>query len=140
MAEQSSGVQNKEDEGNDGIGQDKNGASKKKSSLSSVLFQITCAIPLVIVTLFVVRHDLMNMWEMKFGYGTMETYGLPRNIIEKFHEFDTNLDGCLDPEEFAMMDLVSVRQAVSNPTFFYWSPDCTSYFIWSFILYRKVTV
>jgi len=118
MAEESSGLVNKE-------GDDKNkerkesvkkekGKSSKESPGRVMIFQLICAIPLIFVTLFVTRHDLLNFLEMKYGYGTMQNYGLPDGVMKKFNEFDTDLSGCIDPEEFAMMDLVSVREAVSN--------------------------
>ena len=105
MAEESSGPR---------LAEESSGQTKTRQCHCKVLlFQLICAIPLVVLSLAFLGDDIRTFWEMTYGYGSVPDYGLPAHIMEQFAQYDGDANGCIDPEEFSIMSTAGLRNAVS---------------------------
>ena len=72
---------------------------------------IFLSVPLLLLVILYWGQALVLEWEGIFGYGEVEDYGLPEDIMEQFRLFDSNADGFIDPYEFSILkqhlDMVS---------------------------------
>ncbi len=104
MAEESSG---------EAVDSQKTQIVAKKSARKTVLFQLLFALPLIVVSLIYLESNFQDAWEGMVGYGSVSDYGLPPKLMETFSEYDADANGCIDPDEFATLSMVALRQSVS---------------------------
>lgn len=80
-----------------GLAGRRNGAGWKKIS------QFVGFTPLFIVFLFYWHETLLIEYEGQFGYGQVEDYGLPAEMMELFRSYDSDANGYIDPYEFSFL-------------------------------------
>ena len=68
--------------------------------LSKTIF---LSVPLLLLVILYWGQALVLEWEGIFGYGEVEDYGLPGDVMEQFRLFDSNADGSIDPHEFSIL-------------------------------------
>jgi hypothetical protein len=82
------------------------------------------AVPLFVAIILYGHDTFMQEWEGRFGYGQVEDYGLPQEVMEQFMSYDMDANGYIDPYEFSLLQYHITQVSVTLPVACHLSIAC----------------
>jgi hypothetical protein len=79
------------------------------------------AVPLFVAIILYGHDTFMQEWEGRFGYGQVEDYGLPQEVMEQFMSYDMDANGYIDPYEFSLLQYHITQVSVTLPVACYFN-------------------
>ena len=71
--------------------------------LGKAFSHLICFTPIFLVLVVYFHETVLLEYEGQFGYGRVDDYDLPAQLMEQFMAYDSDASGCIDPYEFSFL-------------------------------------